>query len=455
MSITDIFQINKIKAELEQVRAERDSIRKILTETERLSLFEIKDSIVQLEEKKATITKELDEYRNKANKEAQDIHTELGKKRQSLDKQIADLNAQIAEKKKYLVILDDEILLQSFGFYKPKYGLQNSEQYRLRLEKTRDKQAMMVKDGTAVLCPTNWVVNNDKKEGERMIKDYTKLILRSFNNECDTSISGVKFNNVEAIEKRIQKAYETINNLAKRMSISIVPAYLNLKLEELYLCHEYQIRKQEEREEQKRIKEQMREEAKRLKEIEEMKLKIEKEEKHFDKALQSIQEKLQKVNSEAEQKLLEDEKAIIESKIEEINKNKLDVQNLERNTRAGHVYIISNIGAFGENVYKIGVTRRLDPEERIYELGDASVPFDFDIHALIFSDDAPALENALHKAFDSRRLNLVNARREFFRVTLDEIEQVVKSNFKKPVEFIRLADAQEYRESLMIRDVKQ
>lgn len=128
-----------------------------------------------------------------------------------------------------------------------------------------------------------------------------------------------------------------------------------------------------------------------------------------------------------------------------------DVQNREQNTRAGYVYIISNLGSFGENIYKIGVTRRFDPVERVDELSDASVPFDFDIHAVIFSDDAPALENALHKAFEHKRLNLINRRREFFNVSLDEIVRVVKTNFSKPVEFTKIADAAEYRETLVLR----
>jgi hypothetical protein len=117
------------------------------------------------------------------------------------------------------------------------------------------------------------------------------------------------------------------------------------------------------------------------------------------------------------------------------------------NAKAGYVYIISNIGAFGENIYKIGMTRRLDPQERIDELGDASVPFDFDVHAMIFSEDAPGLENALHHAFENRRLNKVNIRREFFNVTLDEIKAVVKANYDKTAEFIDLPEAEQYRVS--------
>jgi len=309
----------------------------------------------------------------------------------------------------------------------------------------------MVKDGKAATCDNPWTVNNSKAEGERMIRDYTKLIVRSFNNECDASIVAVKFSNIESIEKRIRKAFDVLNGLGARMGISIAQAYLNLKLEELYLCYEYQVKKQEEKEEQKRIREEMREQAKLMKEIEEAKARVEKEEKHFRKALETIDARLAKAQDDSDRADLEKEKAKLEQQLADAEKTKADIQNREQSTRAGYVYVISNIGSFGEDVYKIGVTRRLDPQERIDELGDSSVPFDFDIHALIFSDDAPALETALHRAFDKRKLNMINQRREFFHVSLNEIERVVKSNFNKPVEMIRLAEAAEYRQSMVLR----
>jgi hypothetical protein len=451
MPITDIFQINKIKAELEQTQKERDALKKVLAETEHLGLYELKQSIATLEEQKAGLDRELEIQKSKASRELTELEANFTKKRQSLEHQVEDLNQQIVIKKRDLIIFDDEILLQSFGFYKPQYDLVNSDAYKVRLEQVREKQTAMVKAGKAATCPTTWTVNNSQKEGERMIKDYTKLILRSFNNECDASIVNVKFNNVESVEKRIRKAYETLNSLAQRMKINITPEYLKLKMDELHLCYEYQVKRQEEKEELKRIREQMREEAKLQKEIEEAKLKIEKEEKHFNKALSSINERLASAQTEAERISLEQEKASVQLKLDQIEKNRADVQYREQNTRAGYVYVISNVGSFGEDIYKIGVTRRLDPEERVDELGDASVPFDFDIHAMIFSDDAPALENALHKAFEKCKVNMINSRREFFSVKLADIEDVIKNNYKKPVEFKRLAEAAEYRESLMLR----
>ena len=124
---------------------------------------------------------------------------------------------------------------------------------------------------------------------------------------------------------------------------------------------------------------------------------------------------------------------------------------MAQQTKRGHVYVISNIGSFGENVYKIGMTRRLDPMDRVRELGDASVPFPFDVHAIIFSEDAPALETKLHKTFNQRRVNLINTKKEFFHVSLQEIEDVVHEN-NAEIEFTKLAEARDYRESMAIRE---
>jgi Domain of unknown function (DUF4041)/T5orf172 domain len=440
MAVLDVFRVNKIKAELELVQKERDQIKSTLAETEHMDHFELKRAIADLQEQKG-----------KLEREVQNLGSAYTQTQRDLERNIGDLKNQVDVRKREIVILDDEILLQSFGFYKPRYELQNSDAYRVKLEQIRKQQEDMIKGGKATISPTNWTVNNSLKEGEKMVKYYVKLILRSFNNECDASIINVKFNNVESIEKKIRKAYDVLNALGKRINISIELGYLNLKLQELYLCYEYQIKKQQEKEEQKRIREQMREEAKLIKEIEDRKLKIAKEEKHFVNALTSLNAQMLRATSAAEKELLVREQASIQQRLVELGKDMTDVLNREQNTRAGNVYIISNIGSFGENIYKIGVTRRLEPQERIDELGDASVPFDFDIHAVIFSDDAPALENALHKAFEHRRLNMINRRREFFHVTLEEIEYVVKNSFSKPVEFVVLADATEYRQSALLR----
>ncbi|MCD8025772.1 MAG: GIY-YIG nuclease family protein [Clostridiales bacterium] len=196
----------------------------------------------------------------------------------------------------------------------------------------------------------------------------------------------------------------------------------------------------------------MREQAKLEKEIEEQRKKIIKEQTHYNNQLKTIDKQLSEQNlSESDIQSLEAKKSEVKAQLCELEKSLKDVDYRAANQKAGYVYVISNIGSFDENIYKIGMTRRLDPMERVSELGDASVPFKFDVHAMIFSDNAPALEAALHKAFEDKKLNMVNTRREFFNVTLDEIEAVVKANYDKTVEFNRLAPAEQYRESLKIK----
>lgn len=204
---------------------------------------------------------------------------------------------------------------------------------------------------------------------------------------------------------------------------------------------------EKQKEEQRRIKEQMREEERVKREIEKEKQKIEKEEKHFKQEIQNLQMRFLSVQQD-ERDALEEKIKELEEKLVLVEKDKEHVYNREQNTRAGYVYIISNIGSFGEDVYKIGMTRRLEPMDRIKELGDASVPFTFDVHAMIFSEDAPTLEKTLHDTFQQKSVNKVNYRKEFFNVSLSEIEEVVKRNHNKTVEFTKMAEAKEYRETL-------
>ena len=195
----------------------------------------------------------------------------------------------------------------------------------------------------------------------------------------------------------------------------------------------------------------MREAARLQKEIEAQRKKMEKEQTHYQTAYEKL---LKQLEEDPDNSDLLAKKSELENQLNDIDRAIKDIDYREANQRAGYVYIISNIGAFGENVYKIGMTRRLDPQDRVDELGDASVPFNFDVHAMIFSDDAPALEAALHKAFEDRKLNMVNTRREFFNVTLDEIKEVVKENFDKTVEFVDVPDAEQFRVSQKMKRIQ-
>lgn len=361
---------------------------------------------------------------------------------------IIQLDNTIHQKKQFIIDLDEEALMQSFGLYKPQFDLMNVEQYKARLDFIRQKQKDMIKNGSAVTGVTNWQVNGSASQGKKMVADMQKLLLRAFNGECDELVAKVKYNNLDASIKRIISSCEAISKLGKIMSISISHSYMNLKIDEINIAFEYAQAKQREKEEQKAYREQLREEAKLQKEIEAARLKLKKEQTHYANAIAKLQMQLAENPDDPD----------LIAKIEELNsqyaeteKALADVDYRAANHRAGYVYVISNIGSFGENVYKIGMTRRLEPMERIDELSDASVPFNFDVHAMIFTEDAPGLEAALHNAFENRKLNLVNHRREFFNVTLDEIKEVIKKNFDKTVEFIDVPDAEQFRVSQKMR----
>jgi uncharacterized protein YoxC len=445
----DVFKVNKYKKELEYLKT-------VFSEIQNKEYLEIKQMTAELEAKKNSLDADINRMADilKIAMEYSEIQkgiTELEQKRDPLNQEIMNLKNQIEEKKKEFIQLDEEVLLQSFALYKPKYEFEHSEQYAQKLSEIRDKQKAMIKGGTAATGSQDWTVNGSKSEGRKMVNDMIKLMLRSFNNECDMCVSNAKFNNIDSCEKKIGTTYDAVIKLGRIMNVVISAQYKKLKLEELYLAYEYQLKKQEEKEEQKRIKEQLREEARLQREIEEARRTIEKEQKHYNNALEQVKKQMEACKNETEKALLLEKMNEINSKLEEIDKNIKDIDYRAANQKAGYVYVISNIGAFGENIYKIGMTRRLEPEERIDELGDASVPFDFDVHVMIFSDDAPKLESALHKAFETRKINMINNRREFFNVSLDEIESVVKANHDKTVEFIKTADAAEYRQSLVMK----
>lgn len=361
----------------------------------------------------------------------------------------AILQARIEETKKKLVILDEEVLAQEVGLYRPQYDFASSLDYKEELENIRSIQKQLQKNNHAVTGNTDWQVNGSASAGRKMVTDTQKLLLRAFNNECDHIISNVKYTNFDASLDRIYKSAETISKLGTVMHIAITYEYINAKVKELRLAFEYAQKKQQEKEDLKAARAEQREQAKVQKEIEEQKRKIEKEQTHYQTAYEKLLKQLAENPDKAE---LIEKKQELESHLNDIDKALADIDYRQANMKAGYVYVISNIGAFGENIYKIGMTRRLDPQERIDELGDASVPFKFDVHAMIFSDDAPALENALHHAFEDKKVNMLNQRKEFFNVTLDEIKAVIKQNFDKTVEFVDVPDAEQYRISQKMKN---
>lgn len=437
MAITDIFKVQQYKTKLESLQKEYNTLKEQIT-PEMKDFFLLQQKIQELQTTISSREKEI---------------TELDNVIQQKNNTISSLEATISDKKSKIVFFNDEILVQEFGLYTPRYDFANSSMYKDKLSAVRARQKECIKNGTALSGNANWTVNGSLSQGKKMVKDMQKLLLRAFNSECDETIGKIKYNNIDASVKKIQNSSVAISKLGNIMGIAITSQYYNLKIQEAYLALEYQLQKQKEKEEAKEARAQMREAAKLQKEIEEQRKKIEKEQAHYQKALLSIMKQLESA-SDSNKEELQAKRNELESVLGNIELSLKNIDYREANQRAGYVYIISNIGSFGENVYKIGMTRRLDPQERIDELGDASVPFNFDVHAMIFSDDAPALESALHKAFEDKKLNMVNTRREFFNVTLDEIKDVIRKNFDKTVEFVDTPEANQYRISLKMSKEK-
>lgn len=351
---------------------------------------------------------------------------------------------QLKEQKKKLVneikTLNSDIFLSSVDI--EAYEELNSEEVKDKLSIVKLKQQEMLKNNSALVISSS--------DSKKVLNNNIKQLVRCFNTECINIISNVSPQSIDAARGKIQKSFEVLNNIFSTDGIAISYDFLESKFEELNLVYAYELKREQERELQKAIKEQMLEEEKVRKEIEREKAKIEKEETQFRNEVNKLMKYLQKSSTDAEKELYIEKIKELEEKLSLLEMDKENVLQREQNTRAGFVYIISNIGSFGENVYKIGMTRRLEPMDRIKELGDASVPFPFDVHALIFSEDAPALENILHQTFKTNELNKVNSRKEFFEVTLEDLARVVKENHNATVHFIYTPEAFEYRESLRL-----
>lgn len=247
--------------------------------------------------------------------------------------------------------------------YKPQYSFANSEMYKERLSKIRNEQEEMIKNKTAAICTTEWQVQGDKELGKKMIAESIKLIIRNFNIECDLCINKVKFSNYENSKKRILQSFMIQNQLHETQHIYISDRYFRLKIQELNLAYEYQLKKKEEKEEIQRKKEELREAARVAKEIEEKRKELEKEKIHYQRQLDRVNVQIDGCIDDEDKEYLLEKKERIERHSNEINIALTDLDYREANQRAGYVYIISNIGAFGENIYKIGMTRRLENQK--------------------------------------------------------------------------------------------
>lgn len=378
---------------------------------------------------------------NDAKKDAENIITEANNKKEKINDEVLTLEK---EKERFDLILSehaDEVLFKETTVDFTDNISANEIKNELSLEKLKEKE--LIKNDEAVL-------KFDQSSTKSILNKQAKQLLRAFNSEADYYISNITMRNVDNYRNKLAKSFETLNSLFAIDGVQLNQKLLTYKLKQLDIVYKFQKQLDIERELLKAQKEEIREQQKVEKELQNAKRKLEKEEKQFNNELSKLMKYLNSAQNEVEKNIYADKIKELEEKIKVLEKDKQNVLERETNTRAGYVYIISNIGSFGKDVYKIGMTRRLEPMDRISELSSASVPFPFDVHALIFSEDAPALENTLHKYFKKKEVNKVNQRKEFFKVNLEEIKELVHNEYNNTVHFTDLAAAEQYFESLKI-----
>ena len=334
-----------------------------------------------------------------------------------------------------MVETDDRRVLQEVGIYQYRHRLDDAVAYRERLAEIQDAVKGQVKRGTAITASDMFSYNNSLAKGRKMTSEFSKLMLRAYNAEADICVRTIRAGNLETAVRRLEKAAAAISKLGTMMEMRVSDEYHKLRVEELELTSDYLVKVQQEREDQRAEKERLREERRVEQELAAQRERLDKEYAHYMNVLSSLGD-----DANDRQRIL-DKLSEIESAIE-------DNDYRQANIRAGYVYVISNRGAFGPDVVKIGMTRRLDPMDRVRELGSASVPFPFDVHALYFSDDAVTLESRLHDAFATRRLNHANLRREFFFASAADVKQVLVAEVGNLLEYVEEPDASQYFQSV-------
>jgi hypothetical protein len=331
----------------------------------------------------------------------------------------------------------DEASMQEAGFYTFNHPLADAVAYKAALTNVQGRMKAMIRAGHAVEGAINWTVNNSAVAGRKMVKDTSTLMLRAYNAEADSLVRALRPHTLMSTKTRLDKSAMAIERLGKTMSIRITPGYHRLRFEELELTADYQVRKQQEKEAERDGRAQLRDQAKAAAEMAAALDKLRKEQEHYRNLLGKLDPTTDP-----------DAVAKAQAKLDEIGASISGVEQRAANIRTGHVYVISNVGSFGPNMVKIGMTRRLDPMDRVAELGDASVPFRFDVHAMVFHEDAVALETHLHQALAGRKVNRINTRREFFYATPSEVRDIFSQVAgAQLVEYRDSADALEWRAS--------
>lgn len=355
--------------------------------------------------------------------------------------QLAAVRSELAALRQDVVETRETAILQEVAIYDYRHPLDDAAAYKARLATLKDEIKAATKRDHAVVGATSWTVNGSEAQGRKMVKDFSKLLLRAYNNEVDNLVRTMKPYKLETSIVRLGKTRETIARLGKTMTISVTDYYHHLRVQELELTADYLAMVAEEKERAREERERLREERKAMQEFKREEERLAKERSHRHAVLARLE------SSGAG----EGEIATARAALEQVEAALAGVLEREANIRAGYVYVISNVGSFGPDIVKIGMTRRLEPMDRVNELGDASVPFKFDVHALVFSEDAVGLEADLHEALADVRVNLVNRRREYFYTTPSRVQELLLERRGSLLEYVEDPEALEWHQSSNIR----
>lgn len=457
---SQLMDLNKLESEAAEKQKELTTTLRQAEEAASQKRSALIASVRQTEEALEQKKRELEEVEQRTNDlvaleaRASDIAASLKEdttKRDALREELEALEDNLQDLKSELDLYTRIEDFVGFGIFEtPEYLHEMPERYEAEIRRVRERQRELIMNGEAVELAEDIEINGSSKTGSAVLSGQAKLILRAFNIECDILIEKLNPGNFDRTLERIEKVAEGLEKTSVSLATGITLPFIDLKFEECRLVYEYKLKKAEKDEEQRLIREQMREEQKAIREYQKAIADAEKEERIYRDLLEKARQKLQTVHQD-EKGELEARILVLEVQLKEAEAKEERAKSMAEQTRRGHVYVISNIGSFGEEVYKIGLTRRLDPLDRIRELGDASVPFLFDVHAIIFSEDAPALEAALHQRFHHARVNAVNRRKEFFNVSLDEIRSAALELAGDEIDFRTTVAADEYYETRRLK----
>jgi FtsZ-binding cell division protein ZapB len=409
----------ELKRQNQGLRRENQELKAVVDRTGAMSLIDVEAETKRL-------TTELDRLRA----EKTDLQTALETEKSKLEKEIQQASSELVE-------TQGLVQMQDVGLYQYQHPAESSVALRGELDSVRGRIKEYVRSMAAISANHNFTYNNSAAQGRKFVDEMSRIMLRAYNAEAENCVKTVKAGNLHAAQARLAKAVAQIEKHGKMIDLRVTPSYHEFRLLELQIAADFQLKLQEEKEAEHERLEELREQRRAEQELEAERQRLKKEHAHYS----NVVEKLHTSGDAAGAERMREKLADVQRAIEHVDYR-------AANIRAGYVYVISNVGSFGRNMVKIGLTRRLEPMERVRELGNASVPFRYDVHALFFADDAVTVEAQLHQAFESKRVNKINPRREFYYLSPEEVLPVLKSTVGEVVEYTTTPTAEEYRLSL-------